>query len=157
MASFESGSFSVPGGGYTRHLSSEGHALDVEHEPFDLEPTATRSVVRLRQPYPDNPRHSIRSVFDYRSGQTRAAIHHHIGPRQLESDDVPAPSDRVQQLIAQHHLHPDQWPILLDALQEEYPQLHEAIESHHAARRAAAESDATQYARAVSATLSATR
>lgn len=61
---------------------------------------------------------------------------------------VPAPSERLQQLIAQHHLHPDQWPILLDALQEEYPQLHEAIESHHAARRAAAESDATQYARA---------
>lgn len=61
---------------------------------------------------------------------------------------VQPPSERVQQLIAQHHLHPDQWPMLLDALQEEYPQLHEAIESHHAARRAAAESDATQYARA---------
>lgn len=71
-------------------------------------------------------------------------------------EEAAPPSETLKQLIKQHRQHPDQWPILLDAIQEEYPQLHEAIEAHHAARRSD-DSATAQYARAVSATLSATR
>lgn len=70
------------------------------------------------------------------------------------SEEVTPPSDHLISLINSHYKN-RAWMPLLDALAEEYPEHFESAVAEHT--RARSESDATHYARAVSATLSATR
>lgn len=119
----------------TTHYGDGDHRLSVRRD----------GSVRIWRggPFPSPGMHYAASLGT--SSQKGKAFVEVLTPNGWERSHAAAPSENLQQLIAQHHLHPDQWPILLDALQEEYPQLHEAIEAHHAARRS---SEAEQYARA---------
>lgn len=126
---------------YSGFVGDLYHALHVSRDDY---PNWKGVRVGIDLPHPGGRQERIE--LRHSDGWRGATINSQLGS--VYDHDAPSPSEHLQQLIAQHHLHPDQWPILLDALQEEYPQLWDAIESHHAARRAAAESDATQYARA---------
>ena len=131
---FHVSNFPRAGGNTTLHVDRDhrsGHSITVSsHPPTPGWPTHT--VTFGLPPH----QHDLPNALIWTAGEERAiAGGEHAQP----------PSEHLRQLIAQHHEHPDQWPILLDALQEEYPQLHDAIEAHHAARRS---SDAAQYARA---------
>ena len=123
----------------TEHTNgSFAHSMRVAHNPHpDAEMSHQVSLWQPGQKF---------AIFEVRRGD---AIVRGVPPTGSGfSKVVQPPSESLRVLIEHHHEHPDQWPVLLDALQEEYPHLWDAIEAHRAARR---DSAAEQYARAFTA------
>lgn len=123
------------------------HALHVSRDNYP-----NMKGVRVGLDLPHESGRQERIELRHGDGWAGATINSQEGS--VYDPDAAKPSDHLKQLIAQHHLHPDQWPILLDALQEEYPQLWDSIEAHRAARLTSSSSSsssgdaAATYARA---------
>jgi len=119
--------------GETTH-SEMWHRLIVYHDSTPRTDDTYTHIARIESP---------------RKGDSHAIYHSPKGTWHISREDEPQPvakpSETLRSLIETHHEHPDQWPVLLDALQEEYPQLWDAIDAHRGARAA---SEAEQYARA---------
>lgn len=124
------------------------HALSVDHDPGSR---VTTHHVMLNRIGDDGVLRQVTLTHHKKNADTTVASSDDTG---VSHAAVAAPSPDLIALIESHHTNAA-WMPLLDALAEEYPEHFESAVAEHT--RARSESDATHYARAVSATLSATR
>lgn len=144
--SFEIKTKSFPKYSRTTHRDATGHSLVVDYENNE---DSERGYVSLQHPTDEGK--AVGQAIGFRGDRPEAAIRTKRGG-ETTTETVRQPSDRLRSLVANHHESPDQWPILLNALVEEYPEhFTDAVAAHTAARHA---SDATQYARAYTAAAS---